>query len=566
MAQGPCSLSPQHWGPSSIRPTAAPSIEGDAGPGTPSSPGGPDDPELHYSPLSPSRSCSRSRSWLTFLVPTASVALSVPVLLVVGFAPFFCMILFIVGLHNVLLAMIMMHWLCMLFIPLMYIYLFEHSFEYYKHVWKIQRCRFRHQWPWGLGFCLLAVVGLFSGYLFMKAVGGSWFAEVVEGARRNSLSEGLDLPFPLLAIGAFYFFVVNPVVEEWFWRVFLYREFGGAVFVSAPNGVLYMRETDPLLLSWCVQARRDSGTGATAVAVPLSPLAQDNTHPVRAPSFTLSPSRLRSAFEEAKASGVPNISAAVTGVIAATDVAQEGNADQGAAEQGDEEGRLPSAGSRAGAEAQEGPRASRQDNSSVSRVAPGGLEEESGKWNEVRLSVSDSVSTQSPTLIGMRSADAPGKELSSAAVAAQAPVAFDLERQMDDCRGGSPRRGGSAGEHGNLRQTPDMTDEEDPEKCPSPSAPVMTHVAPGVLQVDVRLSAAGQVMLSFFYASYHAVVFSTMVGLAYGFVALPCVTALGLLLIFFRNSSRFGILTGVLTHVGVDAAVVVILANVLRYY
>ncbi|KAF4664229.1 hypothetical protein FOL47_005247 [Perkinsus chesapeaki] len=37
---------------------------------------------------------------------------------------------------------------------------------------------------------------------------------------------GFDVPFSFLVAIGFYFGVVNPILEEWFWRVFLYRELG----------------------------------------------------------------------------------------------------------------------------------------------------------------------------------------------------------------------------------------------------------------------------------------------------------------------------------------------------
>ncbi|KEP63419.1 UNVERIFIED_CONTAM: hypothetical protein HHA_206630 [Hammondia hammondi] len=558
----------------SLRPTAAPSTDGEAGPQTPSTPGEGHVAGSHYASLSPPPpTFSRSGSWLTFLVPTASVTLSIPVLLIVGFAPFFCMILFIVGLHNVLLAMVMMHWLCMLLVPLLYIYLVERSFEYYRHVWKIQRCRFRYQWPWAAASCLIALGGIYAAYVCAKAVGGSWFAGVVEGARSNCLSEGLDIPFPLLLVGGVYFFVVNPVVEEWFWRVFLYREFGGAVFVSAPNGVLYMRESDPLLLSWCLhsQAAGDSVTdvGATAVAVPLT--SSGNTPPP--PSLTLSPSRFRSAFGEARASGQSRTAAAMAGALVAT-TAEQGN--RGESERHPEtrgrSGTLSlspsheqmSNGHKEWARHVEAHQERESLSDCTTRVFCGRREAE----RAAKPIMCENLSSPAPACIGIQRSDAekgrqylgdrcgfaPGDESENAHGLA-AMENDGLER---------PEEEGTWG--GGLRVLPDTIDEEDPERCPSPSAPVMTHVAPGVLQVDVRLSAAGQAMLAFFYASYHAVVFSTTVGLVYGFVALPCVAALGLLLTFFRNSSRFGILTGVFTHVGVDAAAVAILADVLQLY
>lgn len=506
-----------------------------------------------YAPLSPpsSPAFSGSGSWLTFLVPTASVSLSVPVLLVVGFAPFFCMILFIVGLHNVLLAMLMMHWLCMVLVPLLYIYVVERSFDYYRHVWKIQRCRFRRQWPWAGACCLLALGGLYAAFVCAKAVGGSWFAGVLEGARVNCLSEGLALPSPLLLLAGIYFFLVNPIVEEWFWRVFLYREFGGAVFVSAPNGVLYMRESDPLLLSWCIQSRdaadASANVGSTAVAIPLT-----SDDPSRPASLALSPSRLRSAFQEPQASGQFLTAATMERAIAATAVEQGPSEPLGQTEKDDRGG---------GRQKQ----ATTPENESLSGLRPRGVSGCSETETGQKAASGDTPVSPASACVGTQCADV-GRRIhylgeSCGFVPADASGSAGLPRA--DCLTDHAETEGTR--RGELRILPETIDEEDPETCPSPTAPVMTHVAPGVLQVDVRLSAAGQAMLSFFYASYHAVVFSTTVGLVYGFVALPCVAALGLLLTFFRNSSRFGILSGVFTHVGVDAAVVAILADVLQF-
>eukprot|EP00922_Rhytidocystis_sp_ex-Travisia-forbesii_P036769 GHVS01054700.1.p1 GENE.GHVS01054700.1~~GHVS01054700.1.p1 ORF type:complete len:421 (-),score=34.97 GHVS01054700.1:12-1274(-) len=179
------------------------------------------------------------------LFPTVPKAVAIPLLLVVALSPLLSMLIFITGTHNVFVAMLVMHWLCMVTLPCLYIACLVKSLDYYRSFWRRQRSRMRSQWRWGVPgfFCTSCVV--FGAYLFAKC--NPWNAGFCVKMKDKALHEGFQLPtWSLIAFGV-YFVIFNPVVEECFWRVFLYRELGGHLFLHAHEQVLFPAETAPLL-------------------------------------------------------------------------------------------------------------------------------------------------------------------------------------------------------------------------------------------------------------------------------------------------------------------------------
>ncbi|PHJ18501.1 caax protease self-immunity protein, partial [Cystoisospora suis] len=655
---------------------------------------------------------------MTFLIPRASLSLSIPVLLLVGFSPFFCMLVFILGLHNVLLAMLIMHWVCMTTVPLVYIYLFEHSFQYYRHVWAIQRCRFRKQWIWGIAFCLITLGFLYLVYYlcaFPYNIFGSnyhwrWFERLLDKIHRNCLQRGLDLSFPLLVLSGLYFFLINPLIEEWFWRVFLYREFGGAVFVAVPNGVLHMKESNPLMISCCMHASHST------VAIPIgepeeggeegreeketedkqererhkekeeekrgdSSSSSSLTHPTSATLHDVTEAILRQGSSHAELSSINPIdssssslpvglpppstsplSHSIPPVVASShfktgvkseeahplpssrspvglsphlneEKKHERNLFPSRDNEENDEERLPylsptseapqafsmqsphhppypppPLGSSSPTEyfyslsspthdhpAHEVPASSqgeRETDENNKKKRPLHGQDSKETEGESRNPLATYTATTSPNAPKTKSTD-DGEEGETTVIKMRlpgigsSPSSFICEEgdegegkneEDDRLRDFSPscdfagvliekdEKKTSAGNGKKLTEHGEALEEDEEDSCasespalPSPSAPVITRVGPGILQVDVELSLLGKALLSFFYASYHAVVFATLIDLIYGFLALPIITLLGMILIYLRNTTRFGILSGVLLHVGVDAAVVAVL-------
>lgn len=188
-------------------------------------------------------------------------------LVLISIGPFLTMIFFISFLKNVGAAMIFMHWVCMVIGPAVYVHLASDGWAYYVHVYLCQgpqHSRWRRQGAWAaLGFVLGAgVVYLGFGILNVILL-AAWDFDLQEDVRVRALSSGLDQPFTVTLLLSLYFILVNPIIEEIFWRVFLYRELGAGVFGSAAAGLLYVKEAQPLTLkirqAWTVLSCASSG-------------------------------------------------------------------------------------------------------------------------------------------------------------------------------------------------------------------------------------------------------------------------------------------------------------------
>lgn len=171
-------------------------------------------------------------------------------LTLIAVSPFLAMILFVAYLKNVWAAMIVMHWICMVAVPTVYIHFSVDGWSYYKHVCRSQGPRggrWKRQAPWALLGFVVGTVVVYGGariiYLVLKI---RWDIDLQEDIRLRALAHGMDVSFwPCLLFGI-YFLVINPIIEELFWRVFLYRELGAGLFGSAQAGVLHIQEAQPL--------------------------------------------------------------------------------------------------------------------------------------------------------------------------------------------------------------------------------------------------------------------------------------------------------------------------------
>eukprot|EP00920_Eleutheroschizon_duboscqi_P014074 GHVT01032875.1.p1 GENE.GHVT01032875.1~~GHVT01032875.1.p1 ORF type:complete len:370 (+),score=8.66 GHVT01032875.1:208-1317(+) len=195
----------------------------------------------------------------TALVPIMPKSIALPMTTLIGLSPLLTMVIFISGIHNVFAAMLVMHWLCMITIPLLYLFFSPApSLKYYVAFWNAQKDHIQRQLRWAIPSFFVAVVFVFSCYLLMKC--NSWNSSFCPSMKQKALEEGFRIPELRLVAFGIYFAVVNPIVEEFFWRVFLFRELGGHFFLlnssksdskclplPGDNPPLHPRETTTLL-------------------------------------------------------------------------------------------------------------------------------------------------------------------------------------------------------------------------------------------------------------------------------------------------------------------------------
>lgn len=199
-------------------------------------------------------------------------------LIFMGSSPLACCVLVGESLGNVLFAMVAMHWICMLVLPATYYAIRSHEEEafagptivFYKNLWDESLAQA------GLKFFRGSLIGmpiflfLVSGYLVMRCKTFGW--DLCMRNFSNPLEQSGFAPhsLPFRVLSALYFTFWNPVIEEFFWRVFLHRE------MSSEIG--HQRKADPeieqgpwhqlwgdiveVLLSWPVQ-----GTSRSSAAV-----------------------------------------------------------------------------------------------------------------------------------------------------------------------------------------------------------------------------------------------------------------------------------------------------------
>eukprot|EP01068_Selenidium_serpulae_P009794 Selendium_serpulae@DN5322_c0_g1_i14.p2 len=76
---------------------------------------------------------------------------------------------------------------------------------------------------------IVPAILFYVGYLIMRC-DGYLSPKFCAQMHDNAISEGMDLPLPILVVFGVYFIVVNPFIEEYFWRVFLYNNLGGLLW------------------------------------------------------------------------------------------------------------------------------------------------------------------------------------------------------------------------------------------------------------------------------------------------------------------------------------------------
>jgi len=157
-------------------------------------------------------------------------------LLFVGLAPLICMIIFIEVCFDTLLAMLFMHWGCMLFLPIVYLTFFHPDDKPLSAQLKVYMGMLVEEFKTGpsmrlfLG-CLLGIFMLIIGLAFVALMSCRLFRWplCIGNLTRHSRLYGLGYSLPFLISTSVYFSLINPTFEELFWRVFLHREIGKVV-------------------------------------------------------------------------------------------------------------------------------------------------------------------------------------------------------------------------------------------------------------------------------------------------------------------------------------------------
>ncbi|KAF4688510.1 hypothetical protein FOZ63_030658, partial [Perkinsus olseni] len=157
-------------------------------------------------------------------------------LLLLGLSPIGIMLVFsLTRLHSLLLAMFAMHAFCMVLVPAIFIVLDrgDSSVEYRTYFFEASS---RPNLLVGLlSFCTVLAVGC-GLYAALRCRQSTRSLPVcIPSCLKELTFYGFDLPMPALLALGFYFGIVNPVLEEFFWRVFLYRELGQRFLPVEPS-------------------------------------------------------------------------------------------------------------------------------------------------------------------------------------------------------------------------------------------------------------------------------------------------------------------------------------------
>lgn len=156
-------------------------------------------------------------------------------LLLVALSPLLCMLVFIEVCFDTLLAMLFMHWGCMLLLPMMYFILFQ-SDDKPLLVYRRMLVEEFRTGP-GMRLFLGSMVGvavlilLLSGAALMSCRLLRW-PLCIGSLTQHSRQYGLRYSLPFMISTSVYFSFINPMFEELFWRVFLHREMGKHLFLN----------------------------------------------------------------------------------------------------------------------------------------------------------------------------------------------------------------------------------------------------------------------------------------------------------------------------------------------
>eukprot|EP01054_Gregarina_sp_Poly1_P010430 Gregarina_sp_Poly_1__10429@NODE_752_length_6451_cov_91_298246_g257_i1_p3_GENE_NODE_752_length_6451_cov_91_298246_g257_i1NODE_752_length_6451_cov_91_298246_g257_i1_p3_ORF_typecomplete_len198_score22_01CPBP/PF02517_16/4_6e03CPBP/PF02517_16/0_00051_NODE_752_length_6451_cov_91_298246_g257_i1151744 len=140
-----------------------------------------------------------------------------------GLGPLIVMLVCLDGmLDSGLKAMFVMHFIPMLAIPILLVLFLYKDIVYYKCWWNSQiQFHLKGQLGWMLGLgvisCLYAVLG--GQFVVLRLFTGP--KGPLSLVRR--LKSNLDTSDPHTVLSGFWFCLINPFIEEWFWRIWLFK-------------------------------------------------------------------------------------------------------------------------------------------------------------------------------------------------------------------------------------------------------------------------------------------------------------------------------------------------------
>ena len=127
--------------------------------------------------------------------------------------------------HNIFVAMFVMHWTAMAFVPVVFLYFLHGKSEIRWYMDYIQQQELLPDWRICILLLLLGVLVTVLGYMADSCRTLSWHF-CVGRVDDNLAKYGFEEASKALIIAcAVYFPIVNPIIEELFWRVFMDREY-----------------------------------------------------------------------------------------------------------------------------------------------------------------------------------------------------------------------------------------------------------------------------------------------------------------------------------------------------
>jgi hypothetical protein len=138
--------------------------------------------------------------------------------------------------HNIFIAMFVMHWSSMIPVPLALTYFIHGKAEIRWYIEYVKQQKFLSDWRICLMLLTVGTLVPVLGYMADSCKTAQWHFCV--GAVDDNLAQyGFkDAPKALIIACAVYFPIVNPIIEELFWRVYMDREYTFSACLATREG------------------------------------------------------------------------------------------------------------------------------------------------------------------------------------------------------------------------------------------------------------------------------------------------------------------------------------------
>eukprot|EP00916_Digyalum_oweni_P026835 GHVL01044052.1.p1 GENE.GHVL01044052.1~~GHVL01044052.1.p1 ORF type:complete len:287 (+),score=20.98 GHVL01044052.1:45-905(+) len=142
--------------------------------------------------------------------------------LIIAFLPTVLVFTIMLTLHSAVIAMLVMHWIAMLGLPLIFVLISPKLTDHFKLYFT--RAAFHNIksqiWIAGVHLILIFIFSI-CGFLILRT---NIFIYIKISTSKYTLNEyGLGDSSIGQIIFGLYFCILNPIIEEWFWRVYLYK-------------------------------------------------------------------------------------------------------------------------------------------------------------------------------------------------------------------------------------------------------------------------------------------------------------------------------------------------------